>query len=106
MKTKILALLFLLSSIGCTIYRSPQRKEFESESSQFRVQNLKLADCGHQSVRSKATSKRLVTVLQNTTSSAYNESANSEFLWEYIVQENSIFESDNLKGVYCVYENN
>lgn len=104
-KIKILALLILIHSFGCTIYRSPQRKEFESESSQFRVQNLKLAECGHQSVRSRATSKRLVTVLQNANSSAYNEMGESEFLWEYIVHENSIFESDNLKGVYCVYKN-
>jgi len=117
MKTKILTLILLLSGstffTGCTIYRSPQRKEFESESSQFRVQNLKLAECSHQSVRTKASSKRLVTVLQNIHSSAYNDSGatayndreESEFLWEYIINENSVFESDNLKGVYCVYEN-
>lgn len=115
MKTKILALILCSTFFAsCTIYRSPQRKEFESESSQFRVQNLKLAQCSHQSVRTKASSKRLVTILQNTSSSAYNDSGNatytekeeSEFLWEYIINENSIFESDNLKGVYCVYENN
>lgn len=106
MKTKILTLILCSTFFaGCTIYRSPQRKEFESESSQFRVQNLKLAECGHQSVRAKASSKRLVTVLQNTHSSAYNETEESEFLWEYIINENSVFESDNLKGVYCVYEN-
>ncbi len=114
MKTKILPLILCSTFlVSCTIYRSPQRKEFESESSQFRVQNLKLADCSYQSVRTKASSKRLVTVLQNTHSSAYNiyaaithgEKEESEFLWEYIVDENSVFESDNLKGVYCVYEN-
>lgn len=114
MKIKLLALFVSLHILSCTIYRSPQRKEFESESSQFRVQNLKLDECSHQSVRSRATSKRLVTVLQNMNSSAYNESGattynesgESEFLWEFIVNENSVFESDNLKGVYCVYENN
>lgn len=77
------------------------------------MQNLKLADCAHQSVRAKASSKRLVTVLRNTHSSVYNDVGTitnadreeSEFLWEYIINENSVFESDNLKGVYCVYEN-
>lgn len=102
----MLSLILLFNATACTIYRSPQRKEFESESSQFRVQNLKMAECAHQSVRTKASSKRLVTVLQNTHSSAYNETTESEFLWEYIINENSVFESDNLKGVYCVYENN
>lgn len=108
MKTQALILIFLLTltTVACTIYRSPQRKEFESESSQFRVQNLALAGCTHQSVRSKASSKRLVTVLQNMNSSVYNETKDSEFLWEYIINEDSVFESDNLKGVYCVYENN
>jgi hypothetical protein len=107
MKTKMIAVLILLTAAyGCTIYRSPQRKEFESESSQFRVQNLKLVECGPQSVRAKASSKRLVTVLQNSTYSAYNSEAGSEFLWEYVVNDDSVFESDNLKGVYCVYENN
>lgn len=106
MKIKLLALIVLLNAAGCTIYRSPQRKEFESESAQFRVQSLKLAGCGYQSIRGKASSKRLVTILQNRNSSVYNGSGESEFLWEYIVHENSVFESDNLKGVYCVYENN
>lgn len=104
MKFKILALILLFSTVSCTIYRSPQRKEFESESSQFRVQNLKLADCTHQSVRTKATSKRLVTVLQSSHYSA-NNSSESEFLWEYVISDSSVFESDNLKGVYCVYQN-
>ena len=105
MKLKILILILVLNCISCTIYRSPQRKEFESESAQFRVQNLKLAECMHQSIRTKATSKRLVTVLQNAHYSA-NNSMESEFLWEYLINDESVFESDNLKGVYCVYQNN
>jgi hypothetical protein len=105
MKQKLLFFVFLMSFASCTIYRSPQRKEFESESSQFRVQNLKLVEINHQSIRSKATSKHLVTVLQNSSYSDHN-TLESEFLWEYIVNNNSIFESDNLKGVYRVYENN
>ncbi len=105
MKLKGLILLVVINTFGCTIYRSPQRKEFESESSQFRVENLKKIDCTHQSVRTKATSKRLVTILQNSAYSVNNKSE-SEFLWEYVINEASIFESDNLKGDYCVYENN
>ncbi len=105
MKFKLLTLLVLMNCLSCTIYRSPQRKEFESESSQFRVEHLKLSECTHQSIRTKATSKRLVTVLQNSAYSA-NNSTESEFLWEYRINDESYFESDNLKGVYCVYENN
>ena len=100
-----MGLVLIFQALGCTIYRSPQRKEFESESSQFRAENLKLDECSHQSVRTRATSKRLVTILQNSAYSVNNKSE-SEFLWEYIINENSIFESDNLKGDYCVYQTN
>lgn len=111
MKVNLFILIVISSILSCTIYRSPQRKEFESESpqfrsasAQFRVQNLQLNECTHHSFRSKATSKRLVTVLQNSVYSAHNK-IDSEFLWEYLVNDSSVFESDNLKGVYCVYTN-
>lgn len=100
--------LILLMSSSCTIYRSPERadfeKDFESNSSQFRVQNLVMKNCSNETIQQKSSSKRLVTTLPSDQNSDMNNSE-SLFLWEYIVEQKSIFESDNLKGVYCVYEN-
>ena len=96
----ICAAVALFAITNCTVYRSPDRKDFESENSTFRTQNLVKTDCSSQSVRHAATQSRLVTVLKDDTT---NE---SEFLWEYKIQNESTFESDNLKGAYCVYESN
>ena len=100
MKYQSLALLILSLSIlsNCTIYRSPERKDFESESPGFSVQNLKKISCRNTSVKSKADSSKLITVIRST-------KLDSHFLWEYLIQGESYFESDNLKGVYCAFEN-
>ncbi|MBC7419502.1 MAG: hypothetical protein H7328_02125 [Bdellovibrio sp.] len=89
-----------ISLTNCTIYRSPDRKDFESESSQFRTQNLVSIGCSGQTMRLQASATRLVTILPN------NQTNESEFLWEYRIQDKSYFESDNFKGAYCVFENN
>lgn len=99
-------LLFILTSsilsslLSCTIYRSPQRKDFESDAPTFQVQNLKQVSCSNTSLRTQAEAYRLVTVLK-----PQNESETEDnFLYEYIVNNTSHFESDNLKGVYCAFE--
>lgn len=92
-----LALLILSS---CSIYRSPDRRDFESESPTFRTQNLVPLGCSSQTLRRKALASRLVTISQNP------RAQESEFLWEYRILNKSYFESDNLKGAYCVYANN
>lgn len=98
--TLIVSLLFLSTLTHCTIYRSAERKDFESDSSSFRVQNLKKTGCSNESYKNHATSSKLVTIFQE------RKTQDSEFLWEYITTSNqSVFESDNLKGVYCVFEN-
>ena len=98
MLQKFSTLIICLLLAGCSVYRSPERKEFESEASQFRVQNLKQVRCSGRSLRSKSMASRLITVYQ-TPSSPENR-----FLWEYIIAEHSYFESDNLGGQYCVFE--
>ncbi len=88
----------LITLTHCTIYRSPDRKEFESDSSQFHAQNLVPQSCSRQSIKALAEASRLITIVQAKSSSE------SQFLWEYRIQHESVFESDNLKGVYCVFE--
>jgi hypothetical protein len=94
----LLLICFLGALTNCTIYRSPDRKDFESDSSQFHVQNLKASGCSATSVRSQAEASKLVTMDSKL------GSGDSRFLWEYRIQDESVFESDNLKGVYCVFE--
>lgn len=84
---------------GCTIYQSPDRKAFESESPSFRIESLSQLHCSQTSIKPQATASRLVTVNNDD----HNESI---FLWEYIINNQSYFESDNLKGNFCVYQKN
>lgn len=91
-------IVIILSS--CTIYRSPDRKDFESSSAGFNIQNLKPLGCSHRSIGELSTSSKLVSVLNSVT--AANESV---FLWEHQINSRSVFESNNLDGVYCIYEN-
>lgn len=91
----IAAALFTLSN--CTIYRSPERKDFESDAPGFLVSNLHRVSCANSSVRTKSSGSRLITIYQTP-------NAESQFLWEYLINNESYFESDNLKGVYCAFE--
>jgi hypothetical protein len=91
MESLILILLFTLTA--CTIYQSPERKSFESESPTFKIQSLQKISCSSESVQSIASQSRLMTV--------HNESS----LWEHIVENKSIYESNELNKEYCIYEN-
>lgn len=86
--------------VSCTLYRSPERKEFESEAPQFRAQNLKQMNCSNSTIRSQASASRLVTIYKVI------QSPENYFLWEHIIDQQSYFESDNLTGVYCEFKNN
>ena len=92
-----LILSFFLFS-NCTIYRSPERKDFESDAPGFVAKNLKQLGCSNTSMQKKASSTKLITIFQGPKS-------DSHFLWEYLIDGESYFESDNLKGVYCAFEN-
>lgn len=84
-------ILLVLGLQSCQVYQSPERKEFESESSQFRVESLrKTSTCSNTSKSTIAQAGRLI---------FENE---SERISEYIIFNESIFESENLQGEYCV----
>ncbi|MBC7464969.1 MAG: hypothetical protein H7256_03165 [Bdellovibrio sp.] len=94
-------LISILASVllnSCSVYKSPQRKDFESESGNFKVQNLKQLACSETSIKAQASTSRLVTVLQSESKSE------SQFIWEYIIDDQSYFESDNSKGEYCAFK--
>ncbi|MEK6627573.1 MAG: hypothetical protein AABY53_03015 [Bdellovibrionota bacterium] len=100
--TALLSIAIILSA--CTVYKSPDRKAFESDYASFKVQNLtvnsKEPACSYESVRGSADASKLVTIIKLTSDD--NESV---FLWEYQLNGRSVFETDNLKGTYCIYEN-
>lgn len=92
-KNTIAFILLGLLFQSCQVYQSPERKEFESESPQFRVQNLQKMSCSRISLNTQAnkiTGQKIV---------AENE---TERVWEYIIKNESVFESENLQGEYCV----
>lgn len=101
------ALLFNSLLMSCSIYKSPDRKTFESTQSHFNAQNLKMTTCASTSVQKFATSSRLVTILTENSSvnSTINSTTESHFIWEHQIDNQIIFESNNLKGTYCLYEN-
>ena len=83
--------LLVLSS--CTVYRSPERKDFESEYQGFKVKNLQIKSCSPESVIQQATASKLVYIEPEKYS-----------IWEHQVNQTSVFESNNFKGEYCIYE--
>ncbi len=90
-KNTIAFILLVLSLQSCQVYKSPERKEFESESPQFRVQNLqKTTSCSTTSKASIAQDSKVV------------YESESERVTEFIIFNESIFESENLQGEYCV----
>jgi hypothetical protein len=89
-------IVFILLSFlfqSCQVYQSPERKEFESESPQFRVQNLQKISCSQTSVSSQSPAIVGQKIILET---------ETERIWEFIIADVSVFESENLQGEYCV----
>lgn len=93
--SKMTAILLLLFISSCTIYKSPERKQFESEYPQFSIHSLSKTYCSGTSVIPEASASKLVYIS--------NEEPQVS-LWEHIVDEKSVFESNNFQGEYCIYE--
>ncbi len=89
-KQLFIPLILLLSS--CTIYRSAERVQFESDSPQFKIQSLVLTSCSTESVQSYASQAKLIAT------------EGDRFIWEYIIESKSIYESQTSNSEYCIYE--
>lgn len=81
--------LFIL--FGCSVYKSPDRKDFDSLLVAQNLANLKVLSCSSASLRDFATEAVLL-------------SANNS-LWQYKINDEYIIESDTSEGAYCLYEN-
>ena len=92
-KTKKRLFLFLFLTLSsCSIYKSADRADFESESPTFKIKSLQKTTCSGQSLASESSQSRLITTV------------NDEFLWEHQVQQHPYYESNDLKGTYCLYD--
>jgi hypothetical protein len=78
---------------SCTVYRSPERKDFESEYTDFKVKNLQIKSCSQESVIRQATASKLIFI-----------EPEKYTIWEHHINQVAIFESNNFKGEYCIYE--
>lgn len=85
-------ILQLVSLPACSIYRSADRAEFESDAPSIRIKSVQKISCSRQSVALQASQSRLVTTVAD------------EFVWEHRLDSQSIYESTNLKGTYCLYD--
>jgi len=83
---------------GCTVYKSSDRKRFETDTSSAHINNLVTESCSSTSIRDYAQASKLVKIYTSS------HDGGSVFLWEHIVDNISYLETDNLKGVYCLYE--
>lgn len=92
----ILPFIFLLAS--CSVYKSPDRKDFESTQPAFTATTLQLLDCADTSVKRFSENSKIVKIS--------SQGNNHSVLWEHVINGKSFFETDNLKGTYCLYENN
>ncbi|MGZ3724241.1 MAG: hypothetical protein ACXVBD_00485 [Pseudobdellovibrio sp.] len=92
-------LVFLLLGQGCTLYTSSDRKKFETDTKAANLSSLVQTKCSSTSIAPQAQASKLVNILN-----ADDSSEDSIFLWEHIVNNKSVFETDNSKGVYCLYE--
>ncbi len=85
--------LFLLFTTACTIYQSPERKTFESESPSFKIQSLQKISCSFASIKLQASQSRLITITDNHS------------MWEHVIDQKSNFESaDFHQTEYCIYD--
>lgn len=87
-------LFFILSVTilaGCSVYKSPDRKDFDSLVVAQNFANLKVTGCSSESIRKFATEATLI--------------APDSSLWQYKINDEYFIESDNLEGAYCLYEN-
>lgn len=85
-----LSALSLFSS--CSIYRSADRNDFETESPSFKIKSLQKMNCSNESLAEAASQSRFVITVNDT------------FLWEHQVNQISYYESNDLKGNYCLYD--
>jgi hypothetical protein len=85
----------LLFSLGCSLYKSPDRKDFESVFGSLSAGKLNPLSCSDRSIASA-----------NAVIGSFSQSGSSETLLIRKVKTDSgpvLLESDNLQGTYCVY---
>jgi hypothetical protein len=87
-----------LFSAGCTVYKSSDRKKFETDTAAVQINSFIEETCSDVSLRDEAQASKLVKIFNSS------HDGGSVFLWEHIVNDKSYLETDNLKGVYCLYE--
>ena len=84
--------LSLSSFFSCSIYKSADRNNFETDSPSIKIKSLRKTSCSGESIAREASYSRLITVVAD------------EFVWQHDVNEVTYFESTNLKGTYCFYD--
>lgn len=89
---RLFLFLFLASTVSCSIYKSADCSDFETESPTFKIKSLNKMACSNESIAPEASQSRLITMVGD------------EFIWQHDVLDTTYFESTDLKGTYCFYD--
>ena len=79
---------------GCSVYKSPDRKDFDSLVVAQNFAKLKVVSCSSESIKEFATEASLLSA----------ETSLNNSLWQYRINDDYFIESDTLEGAYCLYE--
>jgi hypothetical protein len=96
----LLLILICFTSSSCSIYTSSDRKKFETDTSQlisFEYSNN--ASCSSQSLNAFSTSTKELYTTERP------QDGGPLLVRQLVVNDQLVYETDNLKGVYCVYQN-
>lgn len=102
--TKYLFIIFIcFVSSSCSIYTSSDRKKFETETAQTAQLNTfndaNNASCSNKSLNAFSTSTKELYTTESP------QDGGPLLVRQLVVNDQYVYETDNLKGVYCVYQN-
>lgn len=95
----LILLMLVFVNIGCTVYTSSDRKKFETDTAALNTLHLLKTSCSKMSLSAKATASKLVDIQMPK-----NQNDPALFIWEHQIENKSVYESNNAKGIYCLYE--
>ena len=91
---------FSLLLNSCSIYTSSDRKKFETETAQV---------LAYEHVPNSACSDKSLSPISSATKELYTTESSQDgsplLVRQLVINNQFIYETDNLKGVYCVYQN-
>lgn len=99
--TNFLFIVFIcLISSSCSIYTSSDRKKYETDTAQLNTFDYAInASCSDKSLNAVSTSTKELYTTESP------QDGGLLLVRQLVINGQQLLETDNLKGVYCVYQN-